>query len=113
VADPLPQFTGQGNIDFGQTLAFPVTVPAGVAKAEFRVGWREDWSNYPASDLDLILVKPDGSLDFGGATLNIPETVMIDAPAPGQWIVLLDGFEVWSGTDKYQLRVALDGKVVR
>jgi len=113
VVDPLPQFTGQGNIGFGQTLVFPVTVPAGVAKAEFRVGWREDWSNYPASDLDLILVKPDGGVLFGGATLNIPETVTIDAPAQGQWIVLLDGFEVWSGTDKYQLRVTLDGKVVR
>jgi len=113
VVDPIPQFTGQGKIGFGQTLAFPVKVPAGVAKAEFRLGWREDWSNYPASDVDMILVRPDGSLIFGGATLNNPEVITIDAPVQGQWIVLIDGFEVWTGTDKYELRVALDGKVVR
>jgi subtilisin family serine protease len=113
VKEPIPQFTGQGEIGFGQTLAFPVQVPAGVGKAEFRLGWREDWSNYPTSDVDMILVKPDGSLLFGGATLNNPEVVTITAPAQGQWIVLIDGFEVWTGTDKYELRVALDGKVVR
>lgn len=113
LVDPIPQFTGQGKIGFGQALAFPVKVPAGVAKAEFRLGWREDWSNYPTSDVDMILVRPDGSLLFGGATLNNPEVVTIDAPAQGQWIVLIDGFEVWTGTDNYELRVALDGKVIR
>ena len=49
---------------------------------------------------------------FGAATLNSPEILTITDPAPGVWTMLVNGFELHTKDDDYQLRVALDGKVV-
>jgi len=111
--EPVPQFTAQGKIGQGQTIAVPVTVPAGVSRAEFRAGWREDWGSYPTNDVDLLLVRPDGTLLTSGATLNNPEVVAVTDPPPGQWVALIDGFEVSTGSDKFEFRAALDGVVVK
>lgn len=90
-----------------------MNVPAGVSQAEFRAGWREDWGNYPTADIDLILIAPNGALNLQGATLNNPEVVRVANPLAGTWFALVDGFEVHTGTDKFELRVSLDGKVVK
>lgn len=113
LTDPVPQLTSQGKVDNGDLIVIPINVPAGVSKAEFRLGWREDWSSYPANDVDLILVSPSGTANLNGATLSNPENVVVDNPAQGQWLALVSGFEVYGGSDKYELRVALDGKVVK
>jgi subtilisin family serine protease len=113
VADPLPGFTEKGEIADGQLLTFRVDIPAGVSVADFRLGFREDWSNYPASDVDMYLIRPDGSFDFSGATFDDPERVSVSGPMAGTWHVLVDGFEIPTGTDKFELRVTLDGHVVR
>jgi subtilisin family serine protease len=111
--EPLPQFTSQGKIANAQTIVIPVQIPAGTAQAEFRLGWREDWGSYPAHDLDLILVSPAGTLNVDAAALNNPEVATIANPAAGTWTAIISGFEVWNGTDKYEFRVSLDGKVVK
>ena len=113
LTEPIPQFTAQGKITTGQTLFFPVNVPPGVKTAEFRAGWREDWGNYPTNDIELILVRPDGTLNYDGATLNNPEVAIVENPASGQWLAVVDGFEVSTGTDKFEFRASLDGKVVK
>jgi len=110
---PLPGVTAQGNIVQGQTQVFPITVPPGTKQAEFRAEWREDWSNYPTNDIDLILVSPSGILNVEGATLNNPELVRVNNPMPGVWFALIDGFEVNTKRDRFELRVAADGKVIR
>jgi serine protease AprX len=110
---PLPQLTRQGRIAQSQLLAFPIQVPPETSRAEFRLEWREDWGRYPTGDIDLILVRPDGTLIFDGATLNNPELVFVDNPASGPWTVLVSGFELHTTDDRFELRVALDGKVVR
>jgi hypothetical protein len=94
-------------------MSFPVNVPAGVSQADFRLSWREDWGNYPAADVDLILIAPDGTLNFNGASLNIPEHVVVNNPLPGTWFCIVSGFEIHTGTDRFELRVALDGTVVK
>jgi subtilisin family serine protease len=113
LTDPIPQLTAQGQIADQALLVFPVNIPAGVSKAEFQLGWREDWGNYPTADIDLILVNPSGGLNFDGATLNNAERVTVMNPAAGMWLVAISGFEIHTGTDKFELRVALDGKVVK
>lgn len=65
------------------------------------------------NDVDLILVSPSGALNFDGATLNNPEFVNIPNPASGRWLALVNGFEVNTKQDKFELRVALDGKLIR
>jgi subtilisin family serine protease len=111
--EPLPKFTAQGKIGPFQTLVYPVQVPAGVAQAEFRLGWREDWSSYPTNDIDLILVAPGGAVNVAGATARNPEVAVVDNPAAGQWLALVDGFELNTGDDRFELRVSLDGTVVK
>lgn len=111
--DPLPKTTEKGKIVQGDSFVFPINIPAGVSLADFRLIWREDWSNYPLSDIDMILVRPNGTFDFTGASLNDPERVMVANPAAGQWLVIVDGFAIPAGDDKFELRVALDGNVVK
>jgi hypothetical protein len=112
LTDPVAGKTASGKIRTGQLLAFPVVVPAGTTVADFRLGWREDWGQYPTNDVDLILVRPNGTVDFGGATLSNPEHVAVHTPASGTWLVLVDGFDIATLEDKFDLRVALDGTVV-
>jgi hypothetical protein len=61
----------------------------------------------------LYLVTPSGGLNVDGAALNNPERAVLSKPAPGQWLALVDGFDLPTGTDKFELRVSLDGKVVK
>ncbi|MGH9904237.1 MAG: PPC domain-containing protein [Pyrinomonadaceae bacterium] len=88
-------------------------MPAGVSQADFRLQWREDWSNYPINDLDMFLIRPNGTVVFDGAALNTPERVLVANPAAGTWIVVVAGFSIPTGSDKYELRVALNGKVAK
>ena len=113
LTDPVPEFTTQGTIADQELLSFSANVPAGVSQADFRLSWREDWGNYPAADVDLILIAPDGTLNFDGASLNIPEHVVVKNPLPGTWFSIVSGFEIHTGTDRFELRVALDGTVVK
>ena len=61
----------------------------------------------------MVLRNPSGTFNFSGATLNSPEVVTLSNPTPGIWTVLVVGFEINAGSDKFELRVALDGKVVK
>ncbi len=111
-SESLPQVSTQGLIADQEALSFPVTIPSGVARAEFRLGWREDWGRYPAADLDVFVISPTGVLTTTGATLNQPEVAAISNPPAGTWTVFVSGFEIPTETDKFELRVSLDGKVV-
>jgi subtilisin family serine protease len=111
--DAVPQFTTQAKISEGDFFVIPVNIPAGVSLADFRLIWRDDWSNYPLSDMDMILIRPNGTVDLTGAMINDPEHVAVNNPAAGQWLVIVDGFQIPGGSDKFELRVSLDGNVVR
>lgn len=110
---PVSAFTVESSIIQGQSLLYPFFVPAGTKQAEFRATWTEDWSNYPANDLDLILIGPNGTFNFDGATLSNPESAIISSPADGVWLALIDGIDVNTRQDRVQLRVTLDGRLVQ
>ena len=111
--DPIPQFSTQGRIADQQALVFPFAVPSGVARADVRLGWREDWGHYPSADVDLILIAPGGAANVAGATVSNPEVVGIDKPAAGTWTAIVTGIDVPTGSDKFELRVSLDGNVLK
>ena len=94
-------------------MSFPINIPSGISNAEFRLSWREGWDNVPGNDIDLLIVTPGGSFNFAGATLNSPEQVAIDKPVAGTWVVVVIGSKVPTEADKFELRVSLDGKVVK
>jgi hypothetical protein len=90
-----------------------VNIPAGVSQAVFTLRWKNNWSRYPTNDLDLIPQDPSGALYFEGAFFNSPESVVVNNPAPGTWQIFVDAYEMNTRTDKFELRVTLDGRVVR
>ena len=112
LTDPIPQFTAQDKIVTSQAVAVPFTVPAGTQLLEGRLAWRNDWGTFPTADIDLILISPTSKLNFDGATLNNPELAAIKTPETGNWIAIVNGFDIPGGSDKFELRVALDGKVI-
>jgi serine protease AprX len=109
----LPGVTTGGEIEEGDQVEIPIRVPPGTKNAQFRLEWREDWGKYPTNDLDMILIPPSGPPNLQGATLNNPETVSIDKPRAGRWTVRIHGFELFTRLDRYELRIELDGKLVR
>ena len=113
VTESVPQFSAQGKISELESVSFPVNIPSGISKAEFRLSWREGWENVPGNDIDLLIVTPGGSFNFAGATLNSPEQVAINNPVAGAWVVIVSAFKVPTETDKFELRVSLDGKGVK
>jgi hypothetical protein len=66
----------------------------------------------------MIIVDPDGNVFVNGdgsqpgATLAGPERATVENPGPGTWQVVIDGFNIPAGTDKFQLRVTLDGHIL-
>jgi hypothetical protein len=58
-------------------------------------------------------VSPTGTVNFSGATLNNPELTTLLNPTAGTWRALIQGYEVNTKSDKYELRVKLDGRIVR
>jgi hypothetical protein len=82
VTEPVPGLTTQGRLDDGQVRVLPFAVPPGAAKLSARLEWQGDWSSYPANDVDLILVQPDGSA-------------------------------VTKNGDRFQLRIAVGGEVLK
>lgn len=112
VTDPTPKITRQGKVSQSEMVFLPITIPPGVSVADFRLAFREEWSNYPASDIDMIVIPPDFNLLLGGASFNAPERLIVNNPMPGEWTVLINGFELHVPEDKVELRVSLDGVVV-
>ena len=104
--------TARSVIGQDQVLDYSVDIPSGVAEAVFQLRWRNDWSQYPTSDIDVYAIAPDGTVISDGATLDSPEEVTITGPAPGTWTFVVDGFEIATRNDLFELRVILDGVVV-
>lgn len=111
---PEPSMTRQGKIADGQFYEIPFTVPVGAKELSVKLEWAGDWGTYPTNDLDLILIRPDNTQVFTAATLNSPERATIANPAAGKWIAVVDGFTVSTvGGDRFKLRIAIDGMVVK
>ena len=86
---------------------FPVGFgPNGVA---FELNWKNDWSRYPSSDMDLIIAwfDTDGGLHyvFDAATFNSPELAEIDANDIAEVYVLVDGYETYGADEPWTLEV--------
>jgi len=107
-----------GKVEQGGLDVVGVEIPVGTTEATFELSWKNHWGAYPTDDLDMLLVDPSSSWLFDGATLASPERVVIGAPAPGTWYVLVDGFTVHGinkgPESKWELRVYdQDGKSLK
>jgi subtilisin family serine protease len=100
------------TIEHETTKAYPMNdaqaaalfVAPNTQRLDFLLNWVNDWSRYPTSDVDLIVCAPSISTadcpalgNKTGATLAAPERVSIVDPEPGQWKVLVKGFNIPPG----------------
>ncbi len=92
------------RISDGESDNVLINVEAGVTSVNFELDWSGDWGRYPVNDLDLILIDPDGNIYFDGATLRVPEKVVIPDPLPGVWSAVIDGYQLHGTRDRYELR---------
>lgn len=115
-----PIFRSAGKVSEGDLISIPFNMPSGVAEAAFELGWMRDWSRYPTNDIDMIVVDPDGNLNFDGATSAGLERTVIKDPKAGNWQILVNGFTIYdpverdrwkkdkkNNTDRYNLEVFL------
>lgn len=85
------------------TYKFKIDSPHGFAFVFLY--WYRDWSKWAPSDLDLIIINPDGSINWDGATLSSPEAAMLTA-GPGEYTILVDGYQVYfDKTEYYYLEI--------
>ncbi len=101
-----------GKVAEGESLTYEVNVPANTAELNLKLFWRDNWERYPTDDLDmsvfdpsnnLILVDNDADNDFDGISLDSPERLSIVSPAEGTYTVVVEGFTVWKGKERFKL----------
>jgi hypothetical protein len=88
------------TIDAGDQSQFPVSVTPGTSQLRATIGSPND----PAADLDLFVYScVTGTCALAGQSANSgsEESVTIEDPAPGAWVVLVDGFDVPDGSTTY------------
>jgi hypothetical protein len=72
-------------------------IPAGTTQLRATIGSPSD----PAADLDLFVLRPNGTVAGQSADGDSEESVTITNPAAGTWKVVVDGFSVPAGTTSY------------
>lgn len=88
-----------GSVKEGETDTYSFNIPDTNGYAYVFLYWWRDWAHWATSDLDLIIVKPDSTLNTGGATGASPETAMISGP--GNYQLIVDGYQVYFGKTEY------------
>ena len=100
---PLRKPIAAQTIQIDDVFEIPVEIPADVNQATFDLRWCRDWRRLPTSDIDMLIFSPDKELiSSDGATFNAPERAVIDFPTPGDWSVLVYGYEMYR-PDKFKL----------
>ena len=99
----VPRTTISRRIENGQQDVYTLHVDKKISRLDFQLMWQYGWAYTPTMDIDLILVDPNGEPVFDGATLRMPEQVSIDNPTPGDWLVIVDGYELYGFQDRYRL----------
>lgn len=122
---PLARRTASGVIRQDDVIPVTVNIPSGVSQAVFELFWQQNWGRFPTNDLDMVIIRPDGTLLLDstglppGATESSPERAVVTNPTPGAWTVVIDGFTIHDnergprlGRDQFSLRVTADGRPI-
>jgi hypothetical protein len=80
-----------------ETQTYTVAVPAGATSLRATIGNPSD----AAADLDLFVRNPSGATAGQSADGDSEESVTINNPAVGTWTIVVDGFNVPSGSMTY------------
>ncbi len=98
-----------GKVREGDLIPLEIEMPAGTLEATFETHFIRSWGFYPTSDIDMVLVDPDGAVNSAGSTLSSPERVTVANPTPGTWTVLVSAFALPAEPDFFWLYAKADG----
>lgn len=88
-----------GSVKEGETDVYTFNIPDANGFAYVFLYWYRDWAHWATSDLDLIIINPDGTLNVDGATAASPEVAMI--AGPGDYTLLVDGYQIYFDKREY------------
>jgi subtilisin family serine protease len=90
-------FIDRPTIADGEVQEFEVAIPAGATSLRATIGNTSD----AAADLDLFVLRPNGTTAGQSADGDSEESVTIANPGEGTWTVRVDGFSVPAGSTEY------------
>jgi len=94
-----------GSVKTGNEKVYNFNIPDANGFAYVFLYWYRDWAHWATSDLDLIIINPDNTMNIDGATGASPEVAML-ASGPGRYTLLVDGYQVYFGkTECYSLQI--------
>jgi len=106
--DVLRKPISENEIRMDDAITVPFDIPEGTTRATLDLTWQRDWTMFPTSDIDMVVIDPDfNTASLEGATLASPERVVLDSPAAGRWYALILGYEIYR-TDNYKLYLTLE-----
>jgi subtilisin family serine protease len=82
-----------GAVKTGEEDVFTFNIPDANGFAYVFLYWYRDWAHWATSDLDMLIVNPDGSLNIDGATGMSPEVATMSGL--GTYTILIDGYQVY------------------
>ncbi len=98
----------KGVLNTGESEGF-FPVGFGPDGVKFELDWKRSYTRYSTSDLDMIIAwfDTDGNLhyEYGGATLNAHEEVILEADNIAAVYVLVDGYQTYDKDEKWKLKV--------
>jgi len=104
---PLQGLIAEAHIKMGDTFVIPVEIPENTHLAIFDLDFRRNWTKFPTSNIDMLLLDPQSNLvSWDGATLNAPERLVITEPTAGTWSVYIYSPEMYR-PDRFELFVNL------
>jgi len=83
-----------GRVKEGEIDDYVFNIPDTTGFAYVTLSWYHDWAHWATNDLDLIIINPDGTENWDGATGASPEAAFI--AGPGDYTLLVDGYGVYS-----------------
>jgi subtilisin family serine protease len=95
-----------GKVKEGEMDTYVFSIPDATGFAYVTLSWYRDWAHWATSDLDLIIINPDGTLNLDAVTGASPEVTMLLA-GPGDYTLLVEGYQVYFNKPEfYSIEIA-------
>ncbi|OGD46800.1 hypothetical protein A3K79_07015 [Candidatus Bathyarchaeota archaeon RBG_13_46_16b] len=82
-----------GTVKTGEEDVYTFNIPDANGFAYVFLYWYRDWAHWATSDLDMLIINPDSTLNVDGATAASPEVATLSGP--GTYTILIDGYQVY------------------
>jgi subtilisin family serine protease len=89
--------TYYGTVKTSEEDVYTFNIPDANGFAYVFLYWYRDWAHWATSDLDMLIINPDSTLNVDGATAASPEVATLNATlsGPGTYTILIDGYQVY------------------